>query len=67
MKEVRLEPLNWEEAEKGPGIIGYIVQEGDELWDLAKRYSTTVEGIKEVNELESDEIKAGKKILIRCV
>ena len=64
MKEVRLEPLNWEEAEKGPGIIGYIVQEGDELWDLAKRYSTTVEGIKEVNELESDEIKAGKKILI---
>ena len=53
-----------EEVEKRPGIIGYIVRDGDILWDLAKRYNTTVEGIKEVNELESEEIKSGDRILI---
>ena len=36
----------------------------DELWDLAKRYSTTIEGIMEVNQLEKSEIKTGDRILI---
>ncbi len=31
---------------------------------MAKNYMTTIEGIKEVNELESDAIKAGDKLLI---
>ena len=53
-----------EKLEKAPGIIGYVVKEGDELWDLAKRYNTTVEGITEVNELPSEELKPGDKILI---
>ena len=53
-----------EEMEKRPGITGYIVRDGDILWDLAKKYNTTVEGIMEVNELPSEEIKAGDRILI---
>jgi hypothetical protein len=57
-------PIDLEEAEKRPGIIGYIVKDGDTLWNLAKRYSTTVEGIMEVNKLEKEEIKMGDKILI---
>lgn len=47
-----------------PGLPGYIVKKGDEIWDLAKQYSTTVEGIMEVNELSSGELKPGDKILI---
>ena len=35
-------PVDMEKLEKAPGIIGYVVKEGDELWDLAKRYNTTV-------------------------
>lgn len=57
-------PVDMEKLEKAPGIIGYVVKEGDELWDLAKRYNTTVEGITEVNELPSEELKPGDKILI---
>lgn len=49
---------------KRPGIIGYIVKEGDDLWSLAKRYYTTVEGIMEINEMSQKELKAGDKILI---
>ena len=50
--------------EKRPGIIGYIVQDGDDLWELAKRYSTTMEGIMEVNQMENSDLKSGDKILI---
>ena len=44
--------------------MGYIVKEGDDLWSLAKNYSTTKEGIMEVNELTSEDIKPGEKLLI---
>ena len=64
IEEVEFAPIDMEEVERRPGITGYLVREGDALWDLAKRYSTTVEGIMEVNGLEKDEIKPGDKILI---
>ena len=62
--DVREEPLDLEEVEKGPGIIGHIVQEGEDLWKLAKQYMTTVEGIMEVNELDNENVKIGDKLLI---
>lgn len=61
---VEFKPLSMEEIEKRPGIIGYIVKDGDSLWDLAKRYMTTAEGIREDNDLDSDMIKSGDKLLI---
>ena len=62
--DVELSPISMEEMENRPGIVGYIVKEGDEIWNLAKNYMTTVEGIKEVNAMESDTIKPGDKLLI---
>ena len=47
-----------------PGIVGYVVKQGDNLWELAKKYNTTMESIAEVNELEKMELKQGQKILI---
>lgn len=64
IEEITYTPIDMEEIERRPGIIGYIVKEGDELWNLAKRYSTTVEGIREVNDMENSDIKPGDKILI---
>lgn len=64
IEEAEYTPIDMEELEKRPGIVGYIVKEGDDLWSLAKNYSTTKEGIMEVNELGSEEIKPGEKLLI---
>ncbi len=64
IEEVDYAPVDMEELERKPGIVGYIVKEGDDLWSLAKKYSTTAEGIREVNGLESGEINPGDKILI---
>ena len=59
------ERLNYaEKLEKQPGIVGYIVKEGDTLWDLAKRYGTTGERILEMNDCEKNGLKSGDKILI---
>lgn len=62
--EITLEEPVIDENAKVPGIIGYMVKDGEELWDLAKRYHTTMERIREVNELESDALKEGDRILI---
>ena len=42
----------------------YKRQEGDTLWDLAKRYGTTGERILEMNDCEKNGLKSGDKILI---
>lgn len=48
-----------------PSIIIYIVQKGDKLWDIAKRYNTTIEEILSSNRLSSTyEIQPGDKIII---
>jgi len=47
-----------------PSIVLYIVKPGDSLWKIAKLFKTTVDAIKDVNELESDMIMAGSKLLI---
>lgn len=64
ISELKLEPIDLNELEKRPGVIGYIVKDGDELWNLAKRYSTTMEGIMEVNEMKDEKLKVGDRILI---
>lgn len=63
-ESAQFEPVDMEELEKRPGIVGYIVREGDTLWNLAKKYNTTVEHIKEVNQMEKEAVNKGDKILI---
>ena len=48
-------------------MVVYVVKQGDTLWNIAKRYKTTVEDIRKINELENDTISAGEKLYIqRC-
>ena len=62
--DVRMEPLDAEQLAERPGIVGLIVQSGEDLWSLAKKYMTTVEGIKEVNSLNDEKVSQGDKLLI---
>ena len=64
IETISFQPVDLEEQEKLPGIIGYIVKDEDRLWDLAKKYHTTEESIMQVNQLEKEELKCGQKILI---
>lgn len=64
IQEVKVLPLSMEEIEKRPSIVGYIVKPEDDLWSLAKRYSTSVEAIRELNDVSGEKLKAGDRLLI---
>lgn len=42
------EGLDMDALQKQPGMIGYIRKEGEDLWDVAKRYHATTENMIEV-------------------
>lgn len=46
-----------------PSIVAYIVQEGDNLWNLGKKYYVPLDTIRETNQLSS-ELKRGDKIVV---
>lgn len=55
---------DYEKIKKLPGIVGYILKPGDTLWDIAKKYCTTVDDIMETNSLDSEELEVGTKLLV---
>ena len=58
-------PLEDEVQRKKSSITIYVVQQGDTLWKVAKKYGTTIEGIVRVNKIENqDIIEAGDKLII---
>ncbi|MBQ7900977.1 MAG: DUF3794 domain-containing protein [Clostridia bacterium] len=47
------------------GITVYFVQNGDEMWDIAKRYHTTADEIVSVNKLDANcTLSVGQQLLI---
>lgn len=62
--DVSLQPLDRDALAQKPGIVGHIVQPGEDMWILAKKYMTTIQGIMEVNGLENEKVSPGDKLLI---
>ncbi len=53
-----------EKANTLPGMTAYFVKEGDTLWQIGKEYYVPVQRLRDVNNLTSDTLKAGDKILV---
>jgi len=47
-----------------PGLAGFIANESDTLWDIAKEYNTTPESIMELNGLTTSQIHKGDRLLL---
>lgn len=45
----------------------YFCNSGESLWNIAKRYSTTVDAIMLENSIESDVVESGRMLMIPCV
>ncbi len=56
--------LDYEKLQSMPSIVGYVVKAQDSLWNIAKKYYTTVDRIKELNDLEDTNLKVGDKLII---
>lgn len=62
--DIKVEPLDLNKLSDLPGMVICIAGPGDTLWDIGKRYYVPVAQLKEVNELPTEEISAGDKILV---
>ncbi len=64
IEAVEEEPLDLEKIKSLPGMLIYVVQPGDTLWEIAKTYHTTMEQIRTLNELGQQEVKTGQRLLL---
>lgn len=62
--DVREEPLDAEKLKEMPGIVGYIVQPGDSLWKIARKFHTSVDEIMAANNLTDSMIHPGDKLIL---
>lgn len=49
----------------GDEYITYIVKDGDDLYSVARRYNTSVQKIKELNNLTSDDLSIGQILQVK--
>lgn len=61
---VEEEELDLKALQQSPGLVGYIVREGDRLFQIAKDNHTTIENLIATNNLSTGQVKAGEKLLI---
>ncbi len=62
--QVTVSELDTEKLGNLPGMVIYIVKDGDNLWNIGKKYYVPVDNLRQINELSSDELKAGQKLLV---
>lgn len=62
--DAKVDGENMEWLTDFPGIIGYIAGGEENLWNIAKKYHTSVEKIRHINNMTSDTLRKGEKIII---
>ena len=55
------EPFSIKEVSK---TTVHVIQQGDSLWKISRKYKVTVDSIKNLNQLETDKLKVGKSLQI---
>lgn len=50
-----------------PALTIYFCDAGEKIWDIAKKYRTTSEAVREENGIEGEEIKGARMLLIPSV
>ena len=64
IEEITEEPLDMEELQNRPGLVGYIAKAGDDLWTIAKENHTTIQDILETNGWTEKNLQPGDAVLI---
>ena len=64
MVDLEYEDINLDKLQAMPSITGYIVKPNETLWDIAKKFYTTMEALQDMNDLDSMVVHPGDKILV---
>jgi hypothetical protein len=62
--DMEVSPINIERKKMLPGVVGYVVKKDDTLWGIAKQYYTTVPRIMAINELDTENVTPGDRLVI---
>lgn len=62
--DVESMPFDMERLQNIPSMAGYVVKNGDTLWQIAKKYCTTIDSIMKINELKNETIHKGDMLVI---
>lgn len=62
--DTKILPVDMEKKAAVPGITGYVVKEGDTVYNLARTYYSSVDSIIKMNNLGEGDIKTGDRIII---
>ena len=64
LNSIQIQPLQPEKLNQMPGMVIYIPNRTETIWEIGKKYLVPIESIRNLNELNSDEVGKGQKILI---
>ena len=64
VSNIRIHSFSDEVINNSPGIVVYIPEKRETIWNVGKRYHVSQESIKEMNQLSGCEIEKGQKILL---
>ena len=64
IRDITQEDIDIERLQDMPGITCYLPKPGDTLWDIGKEYNISLEGIRQMNNLTSDNFKPGEGLII---
>ena len=64
IREIEIADPKQTVGEDLPGMAIYMVKDGDNLWNIGKKYLIPVDKIRTLNELTSDSLTEGQKLLI---
>lgn len=62
--DLQVQPVDQKRKRELPSVTGYVVKKEDTLWSIAKNYYTTIDKIKAYNELETDTLEPGERLVI---
>ena len=61
--DVEEHDYDMEKISQMPAIVGYVVQNGDTLWNVAKKFYTTVDSLKENKKKKNNQLVPGEMII----
>ena len=64
VSDISTAPLDTKKLSNLPGMAIYTVKPGDSLWSIGKKYYISVDRLRKMNELSTDELQVGQKLLI---
>lgn len=64
ISQVEVKELDGSLMNNLPGMVIYVVKQGDSLWSIGRKYYVSVDKLRELNDLNSDDLKIGQKLLV---